>query len=345
MCDAIVGTGGFIAAWIGIAQHDVAKTVTPVAFAGEIGQYLETAQITWADEPRGRGPQGRAIRSGDRQVTQNLASDPSMAPWEVAAKAAGLGASVVLPLKDASGLVLGALTIDSARVDAFDFDVLKLLQELADDLAFGIRGRREHVEHEALNQRWRDSLEATVGAIANTVEMRDPYTSGHQQRVATLAVAMAREMHVPEQMIQGLYLAGIIHDVGKINIPAEILNRPGKLSRLEYQLIQGHAQSGYDIVKGVEFPWPIAKIVLQHHERLDGSGYPQGLTGAATLLEAKILAVADVVEAMMSHRPYRPALGIDAALAEIEQGKGSLFDPAAVEACIALFRKNQFSFE
>ena len=256
----------------------------------------------------------------------------------------GFASSVVLPLKDASG-VFAVLAIYSAEADAFDADELKLLQELASDLAFGIRSLREHVAREALEQRWRVSLEATIGAIASTVEMRDPYTAGHQQRVARLAVAIARELHLPEQQIQGLYLAGIVHDVGKIDIPAEILSKPGKLSKLQYQLIQMHAEAGYDIVKGVDFPWPIAEMVRQHHERLDGSGYPHGLTAEAILPEAKILAVADVVEAMMSHRPYRASLGIEAALAEIENGKGRLYDPAAVEACTALFRESRFSFE
>ena len=267
-----------------------------------------------------------------------------MAPWQGAARERGFASSAVLPLKDASGF-FAALMIYSAEIDAFDTDELHLLQKLADDLAFGIRSRREHIAHEALNQRWRTSLEATVGAIANTVEMRDPYTAGHQQRVARLAMAMARELHLSEHQILGLYLAGIIHDVGKINVPAEILNKPGTLSDIELQLIRTHAQTGYDIVKGVDFPWPIAAMILQHHERIDGSGYPAGLTGETILPEAKILAVADVVEAMMSHRPYRPALGVDAALAQIEKGKGRLFDPAAVDACRNLFRQNDVSFE
>jgi PAS domain S-box-containing protein len=344
MCRVIVETGGYRMAWVGIPEEDGAKSVTPVAWAGEVGQYLETARITWADEARGRGPHGRAIRSGEAQVTQDLGADPAMAPWQDAAKERGFASSVVLPLRDASG-VFAALTIDSSETRAFDTDELKLLQELADDLAFGIRSLRDRRAHETLDQRWRTSLEATVGAIANTVEMRDPYTSGHQQRVARLAVAMAREMRLSEHQIQGLYLAGIIHDVGKIDIPSDILNKPGKLSKLQYQLIQGHAQAGYDIVKGVDFPWPIAQMVRQHHERLDGSGYPQGLKGEEILPEARILAVADVVEAMMSHRPYRAALGIDAALAEIEQGRGRLFDPEAVDACIALFRQRGFGFE
>jgi PAS domain S-box-containing protein len=344
MCRVIVETGGYRMAWVGTPHEDAAKSVTPVAWAGDVGKYLETAGITWADDARGRGPHGRAIRSGELQVTQDLGADPGMAPWREAAKERGFASSVVLPLKDASG-VFAALTIDSGETGAFDADELKLLQELADDLAFGIRSLRDRRAHETLDRRWRTSLEATVGAIANTVEMRDPYTSGHQQRVARLAVAMARQMALPEHQIQGLYLAGIIHDVGKINIPSEILNKPGKLSKIEYQLIQGHAEAGYDIVKGVDFPWPIADMVRQHHERLDGSGYPQSLRGEAILPEARILAIADVVESMMSHRPYRAALGIDAALAEIEKGRDRLYDPEAVDACIALFRRHGFGFE
>ena len=156
---------------------------------------------------------------------------------------------------------------------------------------------------------------------------------------------IAGEMGLPEDQARGIFLAGLIHDIGKINVPAEILSKPGKLTELQYQLIQAHAEASYDIVKGVDFPWPIAETVRQHHERLDGSGYPRGLSGDAILPEAKILAVADVVEAMMSHRPYRPARGIEAALAEVEKGKGSLYDTAAVDACVALFRHKGFAFD
>ena len=342
-CRTVVETGGYRMAWIGIAQHDAAKSVLSAASAGEVGDYLDKPGVTWADEPLGRGPTGRAIRSGDVQVSQNFGADPRVAPWQAKAKQHGFSSAIALPLKGESG-VFGALTIYSEEVDAFDADELKLLQELANDLAFGIRGLREHVAHEALNQRWQASLEATVGAIANTVEMRDPYTAGHQQRVAKLAMAMARELQLPEHQIRGLYLAGIIHDVGKIDVPAEILNKPGKLSDIQFGLIKAHAEAGYDIIKGVDFPWPIATIVRQHHERLDGSGYPQGLKAIAILPEAKILAVADVVEAMMSRRPYRAALGIAAALAEIERGQGQIYDAAAVDACVALFRHKAFNF-
>ncbi len=236
------------------------------------------------------------------------------------------------------------LTIYSVEHDAFNPDELHLLRELAADLAYGIKALRDKADREAAVRRWRESLESTIGAIASTVEKRDPYTAGHQQRVAQLAVAIARDLHMSEQQIQGIYLAGIIHDVGKITIPLEILNRPGRLSELEYRLIQEHVRAGYDIIKGVDFPWPIAQIVLQHHERLDGSGYPNGLKAGDLLPEAKILAVADVVEAMMSHRPYRAALGLDAALAAVQTAAGRLYDRAAVEACVRLMRDNGFAF-
>ncbi len=345
MCHVIVEAGGYRMAWIGIAQQDAAKSIKPVAQAGIGAEFFEgPPEHSWAGELEGGCNCGLAFTSGQTQTSDDLQTKPAMTLWRDQFAKYGIRATAAFPLRDDTG-VFNVLVIYAGEADAFDTDEMKLLQELANDLAFGIRGLREHTAHEALNRRWRTSLEATIGAIANTVEMRDPYTAGHQQRVARLAVAMARDLALPEAQIQGLYLAGVIHDVGKIDIPSEILNKPGKLSKLEFQLIQQHAQSGYDIVKGVDFPWPIAEMVRQHHERLDGSGYPQGLAGDAILPEARILAVADVVEAMMSHRPYRAALGIEAALAEIEQGKGRLYDPAAVEACTALFRQDRFSFE
>jgi len=188
-------------------------------------------------------------------------------------------------------------------------------------------------------------LNETVMALATTTEKRDPYTAGHQQRVASLACAIAREMGLSEEQIEGVRVAGILHDIGKICIPAEILNKPSHLSPIEFDIIKTHPQASHDIVKTIEFPWPIAQILYQHHERLDGSGYPQKLSGEAILLEAKIISVADVVEAMISNRPYRPALSIDDALEEILKNKGSLYYPKVVDTCVKLFRENKFSFE
>ena len=182
----------------------------------------------------------------------------------------------------------------------------------------------------------------TVRVVTNLGEMRDPYRAGHERRVGELAAAIGAELGFDEQRILGLRVAGYLHDIGTIAAPAEILSKPGKLSSIEFKLIQGHSQAGYDVLKNVEFPWPVAEIALQHHERMDGSGYPQGLKGEAILLEARILAVADVVEAMASHRPYRAALGIEAALAEIERGRASAYDAEVADACLRLFRDRRY---
>jgi PAS domain S-box-containing protein/putative nucleotidyltransferase with HDIG domain len=183
---------------------------------------------------------------------------------------------------------------------------------------------------------------STVQVVTTLSEMRDPYTAGHERKVAELAVAIGAELGFSVLQQEGLRVAGYLHDVGKITIPAEILAKPGKLSWIEHRLIQEHPQSGYGVLKNVKFPWKIAEVVLQHHERMDGSGYPKGLKGEVILLEARILAVADVVEAMSSHRPYRPALGIEAALTEIESRRGTFFDTSVVDACLRLFRENNY---
>ncbi|MBI2865587.1 MAG: HD domain-containing protein [Chloroflexi bacterium] len=195
--------------------------------------------------------------------------------------------------------------------------------------------------HRAL-ERLQQAMEGTIRAIALTVEMRDPYTAGHQQRVAQLAVAIATEIGLTEEQVQGIRLAATIHDLGKIHVPAEILSKPSRLTAIEYNMIKTHPDAGFDILKTIDFPWPIAQIVLQHHERMDGSGYPHGLQGEDILLEARIVAVADTVEAMASHRPYRPTLGVDKALAEIATHRGVLYDPAVVDACLRLFAGNRF---
>lgn len=179
--------------------------------------------------------------------------------------------------------------------------------------------------------------------MAATVEVKDPYTAGHQRRVADLARRIALEMGLGEDSAQGIHMAGMIHDLGKLSVPAEILSKPTPLTPIEMNLIRVHPQAGYDILKGIEFPWPIARMVLEHHERMNGSGYPQGLQGEAISREARILAVADVVEAIASYRPYRPARGIDVALQEIESRQGALYDPEAVHACLGLFRKKGYA--
>jgi PAS domain S-box-containing protein len=208
-----------------------------------------------------------------------------------------------------------------------------------------ITGRKQaEKERQQSVEKLKKALEETVNALASAVEMRDPYTAGHQKRVTELAHAIAIEMALPEGQIEGLRLASLIHDIGKIRVPGEILSKPGKLSHIDFGAIEIHPQVAYDILKSVEFPYPVAQIVLQHHERMDGSGYPWQLKGKEILLEARILAVADVVEAIASHRPYRPALGMDKALEEISRNKGTLYDSKVVDACLKLFKEKGFKF-
>ncbi|MBT0963300.1 HD-GYP domain-containing protein [Denitromonas iodatirespirans] len=203
---------------------------------------------------------------------------------------------------------------------------------------------RTHSLHQS-ELKLRKTLLDSVMAIAATVEMRDPYTAGHQRRVAEIGAAIARDLGMSEHRVEGLRLACVVHDVGKVKIPAEILNKPGRLSKLEFELIKNHAQDGYEVLKEIDFPWPIAQFVLQHHERLDGSGYPNGLKGEQILPESRILSVADVIEAMASHRPYRPGLGIEAALTEIEVNRGDLFDSEVVEVALNLFRHKGYQID
>jgi len=224
--------------------------------------------------------------------------------------------------------------------------IVAKLEDKVTQLEIEIAERKQaEAELQQSFERLRRAMEGTIQAIALTVEMRDPYTAGHQRRVTQLACAIAKEMHLSEEQIEGIHMTGVIHDIGKISVPAEILTKPGQLTENEFSLIKTHPKVGFDILKIIEFPWPIAKIVLQHHERMNGSGYPSGLSGEDILLEARILSVADVVEAMASYRPYRPALGIDRALEEISQNRGVLYDPEVVDACLKLFTEKRFQFE
>ena len=191
----------------------------------------------------------------------------------------------------------------------------------------------------------RKAFGTTIQVMISAIEVRDPYTAGHQLRSTDLARAIATEMGLPQEKIDGIRMAGSIHDIGKLSVPAEILSKPTKLTNIEFSLIKEHSQKGYEMLKDVESPWPLAEIVYQHHERMDGSGYPRNLKGDDILMEARIMAVADVVEAMASHRPYRAGLGIDVALAEIEKNKGILYDSTAADACLRLFREKGFKLE
>jgi HD-GYP domain-containing protein (c-di-GMP phosphodiesterase class II) len=352
ICQSIVQQSGYRMAWVGYVQHDERKSIKIMACAGLNDGFLEAMQLTRADTERDIGPCGSAIRSDLTQLCQDIANDPQYSLWHDEALKRGYAATIALPLFNADGTAMGTLSVYSNEVKAFTPSEVSLLEEMSGDMAFGVSAL--HIRHErdvalVKNQeqvvQLKDSLEDTVRAIAAIVEMRDPYTSGHQVRVADLASSIAKQMGLPEEQIHAIHLAGMVHDVGKIRIPAEILSKPRRITDIEFSLIKVHPQAGYEILKDIAFPWPIAQMVLQHHERLDGSGYPQGLKAEAILLGARILSVADVVEAMSSHRPYRPGLGIEVALAEITKLRGTQYDPKVVDACLAVFSEQLFSFK
>jgi PAS domain S-box-containing protein len=236
------------------------------------------------------------------------------------------------------------------RADGTDFSATVLLSRIERSESQLIQATvRDITERKQAEEKLKDTLESlrkavntTIQVMVSAVEVRDPYTAGHQLRSADLARAIATEMGLPQKKVDGIRMAGSIHDIGKLSIPAEILSKPIKLTNLEFSLIKEHSRSGYEMLKDVESPWPLAEIVYQHHERMDGSGYPRNLKGDDILMEARIMAVADVVEAMASHRPYRAGLGIDAALSEIEKNRGIFYDDAVADACLRLFREKGY---
>ncbi|HSQ04005.1 MAG TPA: HD domain-containing phosphohydrolase, partial [Burkholderiales bacterium] len=348
MCRILTGVGEYSAAWIGLVRDTGSHAIQPIACAGCGAKGLEVLQRHWSTTQPGQEVVHQALISGAAQISHDaeaarlpLAAPPGQPVNGIAA----------LPLRH-QGRVLGVLCIHLSPDVVFDRDESQLLQELADDLAWGISGLRTRAErdriaheHQHHEQLLRQSLEESIQAIAATVERRDPYTAGHKRRVAQLCDAIARELGLPDDRRHGLRLAAAIHDLGKIQVPSEILSKPGRLSTIELAMIRCHPQVGYEIVKDIRFPWPLAEMILQHHELLDGTGYPQGLKAAQILMESRILTVADIVEAMASHRPYRPARGIDAALAQIESQRGITLDADAVDACIRVLRGGTFAFD
>jgi HD-GYP domain-containing protein (c-di-GMP phosphodiesterase class II) len=248
-----------------------------------------------------------------------------------------------VPIFDGNKIVTVA-AVANKKEPYVEEDVAALIS-LANKMWEILRRKRAEEELRQTLDSLRKAFGTTIQVMVSAVEARDPYTSGHQIRSADLARAIATQMGLPHEKIDGIRMAGSIHDIGKLSIPAEILSKPTKLSEIEFSLIKEHSQKGYEMLKDVESPWPLAEIVFQHHERLNGSGYPRNLKGDEIIIEARIMAVADVVEAMASHRPYRPALGLNAALEEIEKNRGTLYDAGVADACLILFRKKGFQLD
>ncbi len=252
---------------------------------------------------------------------------------------------LLVPLKN-NGHLAGMLLLSGRASDEpYSKEERRLLEMVSPDVAVSIDNANLYENMKQKHSELQKAMDGVIHAISLVVETRDPYTAGHQRRVAELARAIAKKMGLSEWQQMGIHVAGLLHDVGKVAVPSEILSKPGKITETEFSIIKNHCQVGYEILQRIDFPWPVTKAVLQHHERLDGSGYPQGLAGEDIVLEARILGVADVVEAMSSHRPYRPAIGLDSALEEISRASGILYDIEVVDACLSLLKKNQPKFE
>jgi PAS domain S-box-containing protein/putative nucleotidyltransferase with HDIG domain len=349
ICQIIVNLGGYKFAWVGFVSHDKEKNIRPIAYAGYERGYLDVVKINLSQKER--EPVSQAILTGKPAIIKNISTVTGQAHWQEEAVKRGYAAMIALPLSEDSR-IFGSLNIFSGELDVFDAEEVKLLKELADDLAYGIvaletraQGKKSAEELQRSYKKLRKIFEQTVNALASAVGKRDPYTTDHQRRVTMLACTIAKEIGLSEEQINGLRLAGMLHDIGKLAVPSEILSKPTRLSDAEFTIIKTHPRVASDILKAIEFPWPIAEIVLQHHERIDGSGYPQGLSDKNILLEARILAVADVVEAISSHRPYRPAYSLEYTLEEISKNKGVIYDPEIVDICLRLFKEKEFHFE
>ncbi len=343
-CRIAVATGGYLMACVGLGEGDPNRRVRTIAQHGADEAFLVLLHGTWAEAGDKPDIVGRALSSCLVQVAEDISSDESMAGLREAALQRGYRSAIALPFRLPGGTT-ACLSLYAGACDVWSQPERKLLQEIAADLAFGIAAIRTELARNQNQKSLRIALEQTIEVIANTIDERDAYTAGHQRRVASLCAAIGAELGISAERIQGLRLAATIHDLGKIGVPAEILSKPSQLTPLEFEMIKLHAQAGYDILRNVTFPWPIAQTILQHHERMDGSGYPSGLKGDELLLESRIMAVADVVEAMSSHRPYRPALGIDAGLAEIEAQGGITLDATVVAACLRIFREQGYTIE
>jgi PAS domain S-box-containing protein/putative nucleotidyltransferase with HDIG domain len=350
ICEAITYQSHYVLAWVGIAEDDPDKKIRVVAAAGSSIAYLEGIHLSWAeDEQWGQSPTGVCIRTNTLQITGNTWTSPVFSPWRARAKRFKIRSSFSTPLHVEGGWH-GVLVVYASRINAFEAAPVGVFQDLAEQVSYGIRAleqkqllEAERLSHEETQKQLSVALSASVAAIVTAMEMRDPHTAGHQARVAEIAVAIGKEMGWSKDRLLGLRMAAMVHDIGKISIPAEILTKPTRLSKGEWALIREHPETGFTILKDIPFTWPIADIVRQHHEKLDGSGYPFGLKGDSILPEAKILAVADIVEAMAADRPYRAALGLELALAEIKALAGTLLDAEVVRICTYLFREKRLS--
>ncbi|MCU7834547.1 MAG: HD domain-containing protein [gamma proteobacterium symbiont of Taylorina sp.] len=332
ICRVLHITGNYNLIWISF--RDKNKQLNPLVWQPEnndITDFLTPLKNQYNAKEYESTPEYKALYSGTTIIERKTLINNDIV-WAETEKKPDIKTWIALPLFY-DKKVFAVLNVLSESLDDHFSSEVALLEELAGDIAFGLNVIRTQSERDKFQQDLHQSLLQTIKVLGDATEKRDPYTSGHQLRVSQLSVLIAQHLDLDQHKIEGIRLGAMIHDIGKIYVPAEILNRPGKLTTIEFEMIKEHVQASYEIIKDIDFPWPLANMIWQHHERLDGSGYPNGLKTNEIIIEAKILAVADVVEAITNHRPYRPSLGLDHALNEIRQGVDRLYDKSVVDTC------------
>ena len=343
ICETLVEKRAYDLVWIAFPMFNQERSVAAGARAGRHAAYVDEIQVHWSDDNLGRGPTGTALRTGEVQIVGDVSQATAYNPWRNVAEKYGFQTSVSVPIR-VDGHIIAALNVYSCSEKRFDDAEIELLKEFASHLGLAIWMKRIEAERDSMNDALKSSSLNIITAVSATVEKRDPYTAGHQSRVSELASRIGVQLGWDAARVEGLRLGAMIHDIGKIYVPAEILNRPGRLTPGEFAVIKTHPEVGAEILSGIKFPWPIQDMILQHHERMDGTGYPRGLRGDEILPEARVLAVADVIEAITSHRPYRPGLGLERAKLELVEHKGTFYDPTVVEACLAVLDGEGFTW-
>lgn len=334
LCDALVKYGPYAIAGVAVASSNRESGFELICGATQTEELYEEMASSPGSKVSGLGAIGSALRTRVTQVVHDLNEHPGPKSLVKQALQHGLGSVIAIPFD--SGRSPAVLGIFARGAFTFDETTVQELEAIAKECEFSIAHIRSVAELAA-------ALQGTLGVLAEMTETRDPYTAGHQTHVGSLGEAIAIQLGLDHKMVTLIRQAGEVHDVGKIAIPSEILTKPGRLSPLEFEMVKTHATIGFNILTKASLPWPIAEVALQHHERLDASGYPAGLRGNEIILPARIIAIADVVEAMTQHRPYRPALGLDVALAEVRRGAGTIYDADVVNACVAVFEAD-FTF-
>jgi putative nucleotidyltransferase with HDIG domain len=349
ICRILVDIGEYQLAWIGVLEDDT-KRIRIAAKYGRTGSYLKGKSFHISDADSGN-PCGKSIKTAQPVLAQHLVNNQET-HWARCAVNEGFDSLMSLPMTDSQGNVFAVINLLSSYSDQFGKEEQSLLNNLTKALSYGImtlRVRKDwlrlHEESLSYLENTQRMFDQTIKTVARMVEVRDPYTADHEERVAQLAVAIGQEMGESQEHLKWIHTGGLLHDIGKIQIPAEILSKPGKISSNEFNLIKEHPSIGYNLVEGIEFSSSITDIIAQHHERLDGSGYPHGLKGDQINPLAQILTVADVVEAISTHRPYRASLGIDFALDQIKKNRGVWYAPKAVDSCVKIFKKGRFEFK